>query len=211
MKLHTILGSACVALSLFSSGAAHATPAAKPGLTAPLSAPVTAKKLAIVTQKVRALAAAGRTPVAVFDIDDTLLHNGRFTPKPLVNTAEPGAVSYVKSLRAAGATIVYLTGRKASQETKTVAALKEAGLPTGGTTKLMLNPSSKMSSVDWKRSATPAIAKLGKTVAVFDNEFENVRMFRLAYPRSSIFRLATSSNRPDPGGKGSIYVIKDFL
>ena len=211
MRSPNLFGTACVALSLFSSAIAQALPVARKGLTAPLSAAVAAKKLASVTQKVRALAAAGHSPVAVFDIDDTLLHNGRFTPKPLVNTPEPGAVAYVKSLSAAGATVVYLTGRKASEQAQTVAALKRAGLPIGGTAKLMLNPSSKMSSVDWKKSATPAIAKLGKTVAVFDNEFENVRMFRLAYPGSSIFRLATSSNKPDPGGKGAIFVIKDFL
>ena len=180
-------------------------------LKVPLAPAAAAQKLAAVQKKVRALAAAGKRPVAVFDIDDTLLHNGPFTPKALANTPEPGAVPFVRALSAAGATIVYLTGRNTSELAKTTAALKDAGLPLGADAHLMLNPDRKMKTVDWKRSATPAILKLGKPVAVFDNELANVRMFREAYPTSAVFRLATSSVKPDPGGNGPIFVIKDFL
>jgi hypothetical protein len=74
----------------------------------------------------------------------------------------------------------------------------------------MLNPNRKMNTVDWKRSATPAIKKLGTPVAVFDNEYANVRMFRQRYPRTAVFRLDTTSIKPDPGGKGTIFVINDF-
>jgi hypothetical protein len=159
---------------------------------------------------VRAEAAAGRTPVVIFDIDDTILYTDRngLTGRPV-----PGAVKYVKAVLRAGAVVVYLTGRRENELRRTRAQLTQGGFPLGGQARLMMNPARTWErALRWKSRARRIIDKLGPTVAVFENEKENVRMFRAGYPAARIVRVNTRSDYPDNGrGARGIVVVEHLL
>jgi len=162
-------------------------------------------RLEQVGQQVTAMKDAGGHPVVVFDIDGTVMNSPPLSHDPV---AVPGAAAYVKSLVAAGATLVYLTGRKERERATTNTQLAQLGLPRAP---LYMNRSS-LPTVEYKRHAIGPIERRGTPVAFFDNEKENARMFRAEYPdrHVRVFRPDTTSARPDPGGPGPIYVIKDF-
>jgi acid phosphatase class B len=149
--------------------------------------------------------------VVVFDIDDTLVR------WPSRDSKEPydmaGAAEYVNALKARGAKIVYLTGRwdKKEERSATEKLLRDFGLPLDGAT-LIMNGSDQP-TVEYKRSALARIRQLGTPVAFFDNEKENVRMFREEFPdkRVWVLRPATVSSREDPGGHGRVDVFRRFV
>ena len=196
--------------------------------------------------RVRALKAAGQTPVVIFDLDDTIYDTkarvvqilrdyGTQISEPRLEQVErshvhyeldqtllaagfsaaevqgslgtqiqrawsrrffhgdayaldglvPGAVDYVKRLQTAGATIVYLTGRKETWRPQCLAVLRAQGLPEDH---LYMKPDNvagqpKVSTEDFKEHTTQGpIAALGTLVAAFDNEPGNVNAFRRALP-----------------------------
>jgi hypothetical protein len=179
------------------------------GLTRPVPDAMAAAKLNAVRQQVAKLTAKGKSPWVIMDIDDTLIRTVSF-PK---NAAVEGAVAYAKSLTQAGATIVYISGRKdqPAEYAKTVASLERLGFPLGSKGEIELN-GMKLNTVLYKQEETNTLVKqLGQPVAVFDNEIANVRMFRSDLPaKVPVFRLDTASFSKDTGGKGTIIVIKNF-
>jgi hypothetical protein len=146
----------------------------------------------------------------IFDIDDTILYTDRngLTGRPV-----PGAVKYVKAVLRAGAVVVYLTGRRENELRRTRAQLTQGGFPLGGQARLMMNPARTWErALRWKSRARRIIDKLGPTVAVFENEKENVRMFRAGYPAARIVRVNTRSDYPDNGrGARGIVVVEHLL
>jgi acid phosphatase class B len=187
--------------------------AKKPALDVSLPREEAAGELRQVRRDVRDAVTRGEKPVVVFDIDDTLLFGqpgGKSDPD---GAALPGAVSYVARLIDAGATIVYLTGRPTTQRAETERHLTARGFPLGKSQRLLLNPSTDWrKAVQWKEQAQSRIGKLGRVLAVFDNEKDNVRMFRRTYDRATkIFRLNTQAALPDTGrGAKGIKVITDY-
>jgi len=165
------------------------------------------QRLREVRNQVRSMARAGKKPVVVFDIDDTLVRKNHTTGK---SRALYGAVKYVKSLKKAGATIVYLTARKEKARAKTTAMLKRKRLPLAGDNHLLMNDTRLRGDL-WKRSAQPRVLAHGKPLAIYDNDFAHVRNYREMYPKSRVFRLNTISRRRDPGGTGNIEVIDGFF
>lgn len=162
------------------------------------------KRLDQFRQRVRTLSTQGKRPVVVFDVDDTLLRI--YTKK-----AVPGAAPFVNALLQDGARVVFQCGRKESQRAKTTQQLTQIGLTVSDTTPLWLKPQSeRASTLEWKRTQKPQIKALGYPLGFFDNEKVNARMFRMEFPKSTVFRLNTSSYYPDPGGKGKIWVIDSF-
>jgi hypothetical protein len=175
-----------------------------PNLDKSLSAATAQKKLDAIRAKVRTLAAQGKKPVVVFDVDDTLVRV--FSKK-----AVPGAAAYANGLLADGAKLIYQTGRKESQRAKTEQELTRLGIPLNDRAELWLKPQKeKAKTVDWKKSQTPQIKAQGFPVGFFDNEKVNARMFKTAFPKSCVFRVNTAAYYPDPGGNGTIYVIDNF-
>ena len=161
------------------------------------------RKLKDLVRRVGAMSHAGEQPVVVFDIDDTILRQPG-------NRPVAGVARYLSRLRSAGSVIVYLTGRKTAEEAKTIRALNRAGVPMGDGVHLMLNPSSRK-TVLWKERAAGNLDRLGTTVASFDNEMQNTRMFRRVLPRKAeVFHLNTRSKAGDPGGAGKVWVIDDY-
>jgi acid phosphatase class B len=179
------------------------------GLSQPLDDRAASVRLTAVQERVATLTASGKKPWVIMDIDDTLMRTVSYPH----NVPVDGAVAYAKSLTRAGATIVYVTGRKDTpgEHTKTLATLREFGFPLGEQGAVKLN-GTKLSTVLYKKQATDELVKkLGEPVAAFDNEIANARMFRSELPRqSAVFRLATASFSKDTGGSGKIDVIKNF-
>ena len=176
-------------------------------LSKPMSKAAGRKRLRQVRNQVRSLARAGKKPVVVFDIDDTLVRENHTTGK---SRALYGAVKYVKSLHNAGATIVYLTARKERARTKTTKMLKSKRLPLTSASHLLMNDT-RLKGDLWKVSAKPRVLAHGKPLAMYDNDFTHVRNYRKMFPQSSVFRVNTISRRKDPGGSGTIEVIGGFF
>ena len=169
-------------------------------------------ELELVLAEVRALRAAGERPVVVIDIDDTLILSDEkgFDPH---GPAVRGSIRYTRALLRAGAVLVYLTGRRTNEQVATEAQLRRTGFPLGGDAHLMMNPAKRWErALRWKARAQAHIVALGRPIAFFENEKENVRLFRRQYPRARVFRLNTRSQYPDPGrGARGIVVIDHFL
>lgn len=97
----------------------------------------------------------------------------------------PGALDFVKRCEAAGATIVYVTGRKERWRPQCLAVIRHSGLPDQH---LYMKPpvpagQPKLSTHDWKEQVTrDTIRHMGTIVATFDNEPSNVISFRRAIP-----------------------------
>lgn len=111
----------------------------------------------------------------------------------------PGAVSFVKDCYAAGASIVYLTGRDLpAMALGTFASLRDLGFPIGVVnTSLVLKPDFETPDVEFKRGVAPAFGKIGRVIASFDNEPANANLFLEHHPRArSIF--VDTQHAPDP-------------
>jgi len=175
-------------------------------LSKPVAKPAGRKRLNQIRDKVRSLSRAGKKPVVVFDIDDTLVRENHSTGK---SRALYGAVKYVKSLHKAGATIVYLTARKERARAETTKMLKKKRLPVAGASHLLMNDT-RLKGDLWKVSAKPRVLAHGKPLAMYDNDFTHVRNYRKMFPNSSVFRINTISRRKDPGGTGVIEVLHGF-
>ena len=175
-------------------------------LSKPLSRVEGRRRLRDVHRQVRGLTRAGKKPVVVFDIDDTLVkdnHAGK-------SRALYGAVKYVRALHKAGATVVYLTARKEQARAETTAMLRSKRLPLAGASHLLMNDT-RLEGDKWKISAGPRVLAHGKPVAMYDNDFTHVRNYRMMFPDSRVFRVYTISRRKDPGGSGTIEVIGGFF
>lgn len=187
----------------------HTQPAT-PSLDVSVAPSTARQQLLSVREEVVRRVKAGERPMVIFDIDDTLLTWPRadLPNRQLV----PGALAYLKSLKDAGAKIVYITGRHEEARAETVEHLRSFGFPVGADDHLVLNDTN-LSTIDYKTTATrAAVRTYGKPVAAFDNEKENARMFRREFPDPNIavVRLRTTTQRPDSGGDGPITVIDDF-
>jgi hypothetical protein len=114
--------------------------------------------------------------------------------QPLAQSAE-----YVKKVSEAGALIVFLTARTADRMLEgTLRQLASAGFdltPEKG--RLLIKPNGSISSVDFKLSAQAELKGLGKVLALFDNEPENLRGFDLQFPDAKLFYLETGHTSPD--------------
>lgn len=176
---------------------------ATPNLDASVSRLATRQALGAVVNKVQSLRDAGKTPVVVFDIDDTLT-------KWKKNDTVPGALDYVKTLKESGAKVVYITGRREGKRAETIEHLKEHGFPIGKDERLVLNDTGLKVPAYKAVAARNIVKEFGTPVAAFDNEKDNARVFRRALPNSFVFRLRTTSQKGDKGGLGHISVINDY-
>jgi hypothetical protein len=128
-----------------------------------------------------------------------------------LDTAQRGAIAFVKAVMAAGGRVVYVSGRWESQREATVAHLRRMGLPIPAAKDILLNPNEKQRSIEWKKQARRRIARRGRTIAVFDNEAQAVMAYKARFPGARAFRLATfrfgdaPSEVPD-----DVVVLEDF-
>ena len=147
-----------------------------------ISTPATRMEFGIILQRARSLAAQGKVPVLVSDLDGTVWTEGAkdlpiTEPKPL-----PGAVKFFKEFSKYGK-VVYLTGRKTSDRKATLATLTRLGFPVGEKGVLLTNPSDTYGNpIEWKIHAQSKIQRIGQPVALMENTQKNAIVLRDLYP-----------------------------
>jgi len=206
------LGIACLVALVLAGATAQAAP--RSPLDRTLSSTRAGGELDDVLDQVRAARQAGRTPVVVVDIDDTILRWKKVGGEKVSASPMPGAASYLRALERAGARIVYLTGRPESARSSTRKVLRALGVPRGPRHRLLMNrlpPDRPI--VDSKKAARAEILRVGTPVAFFDNDLANVRLFRHQYPGAQVVRVAGHSGSSDPEpqlGLDDVAVVSDF-
>ncbi|MBL4847638.1 MAG: hypothetical protein JKY65_19145 [Planctomycetes bacterium] len=231
--------------------------------------------LETVMKRIRDLKAAGKTPVVIFDLDDTI-YDTRYRVRKILHDygqqisddrlgkvelshvryemdetliaagipeAEAkgafgqqvrrawsrrffhgdsyvldghvaGAIDYVKRCEAAGATIVYVTGRKERWRAQCLAVIRLSGLPDEH---LYMKPpvpagQPKLATHAFKAQVTRGpISGLGTIVAAFDNEPSNANAFRESLPAAghSVW-LDTLWKPSSPALIAGIETLKDY-
>jgi hypothetical protein len=117
----------------------------------------------------------------------------------------PGAPAFVRAVRAAGARVVYVTGRPAWMEEGTLEVLERFGFPTpdGETAWLLLKPGQALHDDVWKVVARDGVDALGPVALALDNEPAHVNGYARAWPTALAIHVDTDhSGRPiavDPG------------
>ncbi len=137
-----------------------------------------------------------------FFTDDDLRHD----------VALAGAVPFVRACHAAGATVVYLTGRDLPMMgVGTFASLRSLGFPLGvAGVEIILKPDAQMADEAFKRMVAPTLARVGEVVASFDNEPANCNLFLEAYPHADIVFVDTQHVPGAPPLHEGVFVVADF-
>ncbi|MGK3969748.1 HAD family hydrolase [Sorangium sp. So ce118] len=141
-------------------------------------------------------------------VDDESLHlhafefwKARFFNDPHIrhDIEVPGASQYARECHAAGATLVYLTGRDLpNMALGSFASLRDLGFPIGVIgTELVVKPRFEMPDTEFKRSVAPQLSRLGRVIAAFDNEAANCNLLVGCHPRAAAVFLDTQY-APDP-------------
>lgn len=128
------------------------------------------------------------------------------------DVAIPGAVAYVRRCYEAGVNCVYLTGRDLpNMALGSFASLRDLGFPIGVVgTELVTKPDFETSDEVFKRDVAGALSRLGKLLAVFDNEPGNCNLLLEAHPECTSVLLDTSHAHNPPPLHESVVVVDSF-
>ncbi len=124
-----------------------------------------------------------------------------------------GACEYVKRLHAAGARVVYLSGRPEEMLPCTLQTLADHGFPIDeATTTVVLKRTceSHLGDVEFKAVKAEELAAWGKTLAVYDNEPANLNAMQPAMPEAAYFLLDTDHSPNPPAMAMDHHVVVDF-
>lgn len=120
----------------------------------------------------------------------------RFFTDPYLSydTPLPGAAEFCRTVHAAGATLVYLSGRDSpNMLVGTSASLRRHGFPVGlAHTVLVLKPTFEQPDLEFKTDVVAFLRTLGEVVGSFDNEPANCNLFATEFPRGLHARLVTN-------------------
>ncbi|WP_394823804.1 HAD family hydrolase [Pendulispora albinea] len=124
-----------------------------------------------------------------------------------------GSVSFAKDCYAAGATLVYLTGRDLPHMgLGTFRSLRDLGFPIGVPgTELVLKPEFSMPDEAFKREVAPTLARVGHVIASFDNEPGNCNAFKEVYPHAESVLIDTQHTPCAPPLGPGVRVLADFV
>lgn len=124
-----------------------------------------------------------------------------------------GSVSFARDLYAAGATLVYLTGRDLPlMGIGTFKSLRDLGFPIGVPgTEFVLKPDAAMPDEEFKRTLAPQLTRVGDVVAAFDNEPGNCNVFLQAYPTCVSVLVDTQMMPGPPPLMPGVKVVADFV
>ncbi len=116
----------------------------------------------------------------------------------LLDVPLSGAKQYVDLIHAAGATIIYLTGRDMERMlVGTTESLRQFGFPVGIIGTMIIQKQNFTQSDEFfKESTVNYIKRLGKVVAVFENEPGNINILKNNFPEADCFFVKTQ-HRPD--------------
>jgi len=128
------------------------------------------------------------------------------------DVALPGAVDYVRAVYAAGANLVYLTGRDLpGMALGTFKSLRDEGFPIGVVgTELVVKPDFETPDPVFKQDVAEALSRLGEVVASFDNEAANCNLLLKEHPESLTFFVDTLCAPNPPALHPEVRVIDHF-
>ncbi|MCX4242412.1 HAD family hydrolase [Paraliomyxa miuraensis] len=124
----------------------------------------------------------------------------------------PGAAPFVGAVRAAGAIVIYLTGRHEGMRDGTVESMERLALPLPDDqgVRLWMKPSLDEDDDGFKARVHADLPTVGSVQVVFDNEPTHVNDYRRSFPEALVIHLATDHSMRsilvDPG----IPSITDF-
>lgn len=129
------------------------------------------------------------------------------------DAALAGAVSFAVDCYAAGAVLVYFTGRDLPlMGSGTFASLRDSGFPIGVIgTELVLKPDAGMPDEAFKRLVGPDLARVGEVIAVFDNEPGNCNVLGEHFPNAESCFVDTQHLPGAPQLDPRVKVIVDFV
>ena len=164
----------------------------------------------------RAMRNAGLPPVEIERIAEAAKQFWRerfFTSEYCIDDeAIAGATRFVVEVRAAGAQVVYCTGRHEAMRQGSVACFQRLGFPIPGDgVHLLMKPDMELSDDDWKESAYAQLRRLGQVIAVFDNEPTHVNGYRRAFPEALVVHLATDDSGREVPLLDGILSVSNFL
>lgn len=124
-----------------------------------------------------------------------------------------GAAEYVNRLHAAGARIVYLSGRPEEMLERTVQTLAENGFPVDADrTACVLKAKAEqhLGDVEFKAIKAAQLAIWGKTLAIFDNEPANLNAMATSMPEATVFFMDTDHSPNPPRLTMDAHTVIDF-
>jgi len=136
-----------------------------------------------------------------------------FTDGYLAHDVEvPGAAAFARDCYAAGGILVYFTGRDLPlMGLGSFASLRDLGFPIGVPgTELVLKPDANMPDEAFKRMQGPALERVGRVVAIFDNEPGNCNLLGAHFPEAHSVLLDTQHLPGAPPLDARVRVIADF-
>ncbi len=136
-----------------------------------------------------------------------------FTDGYLAHDIEvPGASAFARACYEAGAILVYFTGRDLPlMGLGSFASLRDLGFPIGVPgTELVLKPDANMPDEAFKRMCGPDLARVGRVVAIFDNEPGNCNVLSQHFPDAATVLLDTQHLPGAPPLEKAVHVIGDF-
>lgn len=123
-----------------------------------------------------------------------------------------GAAAFARACYAAGANLVYFTGRDLpNMALGSFASLRDEGFPIGVSgTELVLKPTFEMPDEAYKREAASQLRRSGEPVAFFDNEPGNCNAFAELFPNACSVFVDTQHAPNAPALLRGVQVIGDF-
>lgn len=137
-----------------------------------------------------------------FFIDDYLQHDVEVR----------GAATFTRACYESGANIIYFTGRDVpNMSLGSFKSLRDLGFPIGVPgTSLVCKPYFDMPDEEYKREVGPELARMGKIVAVFDNEPINCNNLLKMYDGVESVFLDTQHLPGAPPLDPRVHVLADF-
>ena len=128
-----------------------------------------------------------------------------------IDEVVPGAPQFVQNIHAAGATVIYLTGRdRLRMEAGTHSCLDRHGFPRGERARLILKPEKSLCDFRFKREEVAGLTSTDTVIAAFDNEPRHVNMFRAALPEAHVvFVDRRHAGHPETPVESVVW-IRDF-
>jgi hypothetical protein len=138
-----------------------------------------------------------------FFVDDYLRHD----------VEVPGAAAFARACYDKGAVLVYFTGRDLPMMgVGSFASLRDLGFPIGlPGTELVLKSDANMPDEAFKRFVGPELARVGRVIAIFDNEPGNCNVLGAVYPEAFTVLVDTQHLPGAPGLAPNVKVVQDFV
>lgn len=128
------------------------------------------------------------------------------------DVAVAGAVELARACYDAGAVIVYFTGRDLPlMGIGSFQSLRDLGFPIGVVgTELVCKPDAKIPDEEFKRMEGPALRRIGRVVAAFDNEPGNCNAFLEMTPDADVVFVDTQHLPGAPPLDPRVHVVADL-